>query len=218
MRGPEHRVLLVDDHPLFRRGVRAIIDGIDSMRVVAEADGAAAALTLARVYRPDIAVVDLGLPDTSGLELVPLLSALPRALDIVVLTLYGDQALVDRALELGVKGFVVKSDGADVLRECLEGVLRGELFVSPGINGANGAAGPGPVRAEADDERLATLTRRERAILRAVADGDTSATIAERLGLSARTVQNHRARAARKLGLRGHNQLFLTAMELRDRL
>ena len=212
---PEHRVLLVDDHPLFRKGVRAIVEGTGSMAVVAEADGAKAALTLARVHRPDLAVVDLGLPDASGLDLVPMLTALPHRLDVIVLTLYGEQALVDRALELGVRGFVVKSDGAEVLRECLERVLAGELFVSPGINAAVGIS----PACEPDDEHLAALlTARERTILLAVAEGDTSAAIAERLGLSLRTVQNHRARMARKLDLRGHNQLFLTAVRLRDRL
>ena len=208
-------MLLVDDHPLFRKGVRAIVESVDSMRVVAEADTAAAALTLARVHRPATAVVDLGLPDASGLELVPLLTALPHPLDVIVLTLYGEQALVDRALELGVRGFVVKSDGPDVLRECLERVLAGELFVSPGINAAGGV---NPAREPDDGERVASLSERERTILRAVADGETSAAIAERLGLSLRTVQNHRARTARKLGLRGHNQLFVTAVALRDRL
>ena len=167
------------------------------------------------MHRPATAVVDLGLPDASGLELVPLLTALPHPLDVIVLTLYGEQALVDRALELGVRGFVVKSDGADVLRECLERVLAGDLFVSPGINAADNV---NPAREPDDGDRVASLTERERTILRAVAEGQTSAAIAERLGLSLRTVQNHRARTARKLGLRGHNQLFLTAVALRDRL
>ena len=213
---PEHRVLLVDDHPLFRRGVRAVVESVAPMRVVAEADSAAAAAVLARVHRPATAIVDLGLPDGSGLELVPLLTALPHPLDVVVLTLYGEQALVDGALALGVRGFVVKADGADVLRECLEHVLAGKLFVSPGVNAAGGVSSP--AREPDEAQLVARLTERERTILRAVADGDTSGAIAERLGLSLRTVQNHRARMARKLDLRGHNRLFLTAMRLRDRL
>ena len=211
----DRRVLLVDDHPLFRKGVRAIVESVPSLRAVAEADSAAAALTLARVHRPALAVVDLGLPDMSGLELVPLLTALPFELDVVVLTLYGEQALVDRALELGVRGFVVKSDGTDVLRECLERVLAGELFVSPGINAAAGAS---PAREPDDEQLVALLTARERTILKAIAEGETSAAIAERLGLSPRTVQNHRARMARKLDLRGHNRLFVTAVALRGLL
>ena len=214
-------VLLVDDHPLFRRGLATTIDERTALRVVAEADDGRSALTLAGIHRPDVTVIDLALPDFGGLTLVGELRRAVPDVDCVIMTLYNDTALLDRALELGVAGYLLKSDGAETVRACLEGASPGRPFVSPGVS----VDPPGPPRAGAVAGLgwLDELTDRERQVLHALARSLTSRQIAAALGISVRTVQNHRARAAIKLELAGPHALLrfaldnAAALERRDR-
>ena len=202
-------VVIADDHPMFRRGL-ADISGTDpAFRLAGEAADGEAALALIRRVRPALAVLDLQRPGRDGLAVAAALGAMADAPAIVILTMFDDGALLDRALRLGARGYLLKDSAAIDLLACLHLVASGHSYVSPRLSehlvrrrNDAGAAGPG-------------LTEAERRILRLVADGETSPAIARALGIATKTVENHRTAICRKLGLRGPNALIRYAAENR---
>ncbi|MEM9862382.1 MAG: response regulator transcription factor [Myxococcota bacterium] len=187
-----NRVLIVEDHPMVRHGLRALIEAA-GYTVHAEVTRARDALPLASEV--DVAVVDIGLGAESGLELA---RTWPKeGAPIVLFTMYDEY--VGAALAAGVRGYVLKEDPKERLLECLAAVLRGEVFVTPELQSL--PADP------------AQLTPMERRVLQQVADHQTSRAIAANLSITLRTVQNHRANAVAKLGLRGPGALLRWCLE-----
>jgi len=202
------RVLIADDHPLFRHGLRAALEARPDVVVVAEAADGREAIEQIRVHDPDVAILDLSMPELDGLEVLAQAATWPRAPSFVVLTMH--DAYASRAFELGALGYVLKEDATAEIVTCVERVVRGERFVSPALAGASAAE----VAAPAIEE----LSAAERRVLRLVGQHKTSREIAEVLHLSPRTVQNHRANMCRKLGLEGSQALLRFALEHRDAL
>ncbi|MEM6959746.1 MAG: response regulator transcription factor [Myxococcota bacterium] len=187
-----NRVLIVEDHPMVRHGLRALIEAA-GYTVHAEVTRARDALPFASEV--DVAVVDIGLGTESGLELA---RTWPKeGAPIVLFTMYDEY--VGAALAAGVRGYVLKEDPKERLLECLAAVLRGEVFVTPELQSL--PADP------------AQLTPMERRVLQQVADHQTSRAIAANLSITLRTVQNHRANAVAKLGLRGPGALLRWCLE-----
>jgi DNA-binding NarL/FixJ family response regulator len=207
-------VLIADDHPLVRRGLRAIIDGVADLRVVAEAGEGAEALRCARRPDVDLALVDLGMPGTGGLEVARRLSREPASPPVLVLSVHDGERHVFEAVRAGARGYVVKSAADDCLVGACRRVLRGERFVVP--PGAPKAVRAAIARAEAGEEAASPLTPREAEIARLVADGVPGSQIAERLGISAKTVERHRENIARKLDLA--DRVDLTRYAVREGL
>jgi DNA-binding NarL/FixJ family response regulator len=191
------RVLLADDHPLVRSGVRAALEAQGGLRVVAEAEDAAAALDLARRLKPDLVLLDLSMPG----DAFAALARLARLCRVVVLSMHGAPEHIRMALALGARGYVLKEDSprelARVLRDALDG-RPGGLSARAGRALRDGA-GSG-------------LTAREREVLALVAKGLTSRQLASRLGISARTVETHRQRLMRKTGARNVAELVRLAL------
>lgn len=205
------KVLLVDDHPIFRRGVREILQERPEVASIAEADDGAAALQQLRVAEPDLAIFDIALPGHDGFELVAWCRDHAPGIECILLTMHDDPEYLDRALELGVRGYLLKDDTESELGRCLEAVVEGEIFVSPRFGRVRGALRPPP---DAGAERLiAALTPAQRAVLSRVARFMTNREIAVELGLSQRTVENHRAHIAARLGLQGANALLRFAAQ-----
>jgi len=203
-------VLLVDDHPLFRRGLRDVIAGKTNYKVVAEAENGATAITLSRIHQPELTIIDLALPDYNGLQLMSVLKRSGSKSLFVVMTLYNDITLIDEALKLGACAYLMKTDGLDVVEDCIDSVAVREVFVSPSVS----IPPPNKPAANSDSEDLKkTLSNREKLVLQGIANNRTSREIAESMTLSTRTVQNHRARIIRKLGLQGANALYRFALE-----
>lgn len=183
------RVVLVDDHPVFRNGLRALLQasGID---VVGEAATGADAVDIATQLSPDVVLMDLGLPDMSGVEAVAQIVAARPATRVLVVSLYQDDGSVDAALRAGARGYVVKDAPAEEVVAAVQAVASGSAVIGASLAGrltdlVQGGDGRLP------QEAFPSLTTRERQILALVAKGLTNSAIAERLGLSGKTVANY---------------------------
>jgi two-component system, NarL family, nitrate/nitrite response regulator NarL len=188
---PPLRVLVVDDHPIVREGVRRILEAAPDMQVVGEANDGASALALAARLLPDAAVVDVGLPDMSGLALVRMLKDQRAALTIVMLSMYDDAEYARESRVAGASAYVVKDSAATMLAT----ELRRAVGPRAGDVSPTAPVGPTPW------ERIAQLTPRECDVLRGIASGQTNKAIAATFGISPRTVETHRERLMRKVGV-----------------
>jgi two-component system, NarL family, nitrate/nitrite response regulator NarL len=200
---PTLRVLVVDDHPIVREGVRRILESASDLQVVGEASDAATAIALAARLLPDVAVVDVGLPDMSGLELVRILKAQRSNLTVVMLSMYDDAEYARESRAAGASAYVVKDSAATMLVTQLRLAVGAQL---PRVE-TDVVVGPTPW------ERIAQLTPRECDVLRGIASGSTNKSIAGALGISPRTVETHRERLMRKLGVSTVAGLTALALE-----
>jgi len=212
------RVLIVDDHPLFRQGLRQVIDSDPRFELAGEAEDADIALKLVQETKPDIIVLDINLPRISGLELAEILRAKKLRAALVVLTMLKDEHVFNQAMNLGIKGFVLKENAVGEIVNCIVSVAAGNPYVSPSLTNLL-------LRRRSRADALATrtptlsdLTTAERRILKAIAQKKTTKEIASELYISPRTVESHRANISSKLSLKGANSLLQFALEHRDSL
>ncbi len=201
------RVTLADDHPIMLAGLRNLIEAEANLELVGEAASGLAALKLIREKLPDVAVVDISMPELNGIVLARRLAEECPAVRILVLTLHEDRAYVKQALEAGVRGYVLKRSAAENLVQAIRAVLVGGLYVDPTIatrmfERKPARAGYSPATANMPD-----LTDREAEVLKFSALGFTNKEIASRLDVSAKTVETHKARATEKLNLKTRSEL-----------
>ena len=205
MNAAPHTLILIDDHPLVRDGLRARLGAVPTLRVVGEAGNGRAALELAAGSHPDIALVDVNMPDVDGLELIARLRELDPAPACIVLTMFDKPEYVRQAVRAGARGYVLKDSPAGEIVSAIEAVAAGDTYYSAAlVQGLATITG-----AEADPG----LTEREREILLLVAGGETSKRIAQILGISFRTVETHRLSIRRKLGIDSTAGLVRYAIE-----
>lgn len=186
-------VLLADDHPMFRQGLKTLLERED-FEVVAEAADGHKAARLARALNPNVAVLDLGMPLLNGIDAAREIHKHASSTQVVLLTMYEEEAYVLEALRAGIRGYVLKAQAAADLITAIREVLRGAVYLSPGISKTVVDAYMG--RAELPPD---PLTDRERQVLQLVAEGKTTKEIAEVLGLSVKTADSHRTRIMQKL-------------------
>ena len=204
-------VVLADDHPLFRKGLVEVLDEDGGFRVVAEAEDGETALDLVRRHRPDVALLDIEMPGQSGLAVAEAIRADGLDTAVVVLTMYSDPGVFRRALDLGARGYVLKDSAVTEIVACLHMVAAGRPYISPALSGQLlERSADSPI---AELEALAELTPAERRVLQLVARGLTSAEIADALGNSPKTIENHRSHICAKLGLTGPQALLRFALE-----
>ncbi|MEW6753284.1 MAG: response regulator transcription factor [Candidatus Latescibacterota bacterium] len=203
------RLLLVDDHPLVRDGIKAGLSSLGHLTVVGEAASGEQALQMAAELRPDVALVDIGLPGMNGLEVTRRLSALHPQLRIVVLTVYDEREYALQALRAGARWCVLKNSPASELCTALAVVGRGELYFSTDIARM---AVHDYARQKAEATR-AELTPREREVLALIAEGRSSKEVAGELCISVRTVETHRQNTMNKLGIHTAAGLIRYAIE-----
>lgn len=206
------RVLIVDDHPLFRKGMRALLEALPEMEVVGEAANSDEALALANNLAPDVIVMDLQMPGESGLIATrAILNASPH-IRILMVTLLDDSESVFTALRAGARGYILKDTDASEMARAVQAVSRGEAVFSPAI--ANRLidffAAPHPA---VPKEVFPTLTEREREILRLIAQGHTNPEIARQLSLSVKTVHNYVSNIFSKLQVADRAQAIIRARE-----
>lgn len=197
------RLFLVDDHPLVRDGLRARLGAMPGLEIVGEAGSAAEALAQVDTLRPDLMLVDVGMKDMNGIELAALLLQRPAPPHVVMLSMYDNPEYVQRALQAGAHGYVLKDAPASEIVAAIEAVSAGGTFLSPAVSKKlfrNQAARP-------------LLTPREAEILTALGRGESSKQIARSLGLSVRTVDAHRQSIKRRLGIDGQAELIKYAVE-----
>lgn len=204
------RILIADDHPIFRSGLRQIIEADGSMSVIAEADDGAAALKLIREHRPDVIVLDLNMPGLSGFEVVSSMRDEQLSGEVVLLTMHNEEAMFTKAVNLGVRGYVLKdSAGSDILN-CLHAVRKGQNYSSAELTQYLFKKASGQTKAV---EGLDSLTPTERRVLALIAQYLTSREIADQLGISLRTVENHRNNICAKLDVHGSHALIKFALK-----
>jgi two-component system, NarL family, response regulator NreC len=194
------RIVLADDHEMIRAGLRSVLEQQLPCDVVGEASTGAEAITLVRQLHPEILVTDMVMPGLSGLEVIRQVAALAPATRMIVFSMHADDSYVREALRAGATGYVLKESLAAELVTAIQQAMEGHRYVSPSLSERVFDAYVQPsIQTSSDSYRL--LNAREREVLVLTAEGRTSAEIAERLVLSPRTVENHRANLMRKLGL-----------------
>lgn len=205
-------VFLIDDHQVVRNGVRAVIDGHDNMQVVGDAGTLAEATSFLEVHDSDVVLLDLRLPDCSGIEAVCCLRALRPRSRIVVFTAFGTPANVDAALDAGAAGFLVKDADGGAIRRGIRAAVHGEIPVSAGlIDRPSGRSTESPF--ELDPYQF--LSTREQQVLRLLATGGQNKEIAAELNLAEKSVRNVVSRIFRKLRVGNRTE---AAMRYRSQL
>jgi DNA-binding NarL/FixJ family response regulator len=207
------RVMLADDHPLVRAGVRRVLEGVPGIEVVGEAESGAQALRELATAQPDVLLLDLNMPDGDGFSVLREARSIAPDTHIIVLTIHAQPEYITRAVREGANGYLLKDLAVQDLVAAIDAVVSGGSFFSERAQRAlaeslrSGGAGESP---------LAKLTGREREVLIAVARGMTTKEIAARQNISARTVETHRANLMRKLDLR--SVALLTQFAIREGL
>lgn len=198
-------IVLADDHAVVRSALRMLLEAEPGFEVLAEAGDADTAIRYVRGHKPTVLILDLNMPGRSSLEAVPEIQEASPQTEIVVLTMQNEPAFARKALQAGVRGYVLKEAADSELVQAVKSAAAGDTYLQPAL-GARLVAEPGPSRT--DD-----LSDREREVLRLIALGHTNAEIAEQLYLSIRTVESHRAHIQQKLRLSSRAELVRYALE-----
>jgi two-component system response regulator NreC len=196
-------IVLADDHTVVRRALRMLLEEEPGFEVVAEAEDAEGAIRYVRGHKPDVLILDLNMPGRPSLEAIPDVLEASAQTRIVVLTMQQEPAFARQALQLGVLGYVLKEAAGDELVQAVRSAAAGETYLQPTL-GAKLAAEPESVGPE--------LSERETDVLRLIALGHTNAEIAEKLYISVRTVETHRAHIQQKLGVSTRAELVRSAL------
>jgi DNA-binding NarL/FixJ family response regulator len=210
----KNRILVVDDHPLFRHGIADLINAEPDLEVCSEADNAPAALEAIRSRAPDLVTIDISLRGTNGIELLKSIKAEHPKLPLLVLSMHDESLYALRALRAGARGYIMKQEALDRVMSAIRQVLSGELYVSPSMSGrmieefVQGSSGGSSI---ADK-----LTDRELEILQLIGQGHGVQQIAHELNLSAKTVETHRAHIKEKLNFQTARELARFAVQWVD--
>lgn len=215
----EVRVLLADDHTLIRAGLRKLVEGFEGFQVIAEAGDGREAVRLARELKPDIALLDIAMPRLNGLDATALIAKATPEIQIVILSMHTAENYVLEALRAGAVGYVVKDAAVDELERALCAVRDGERWLSPAVSRHLLDDYLRLAHKETDAHPAASsefLTPRQREILQLIAEGCTTREMAERLCVSIRTVETHRAQLMERLNI--HDVAGLTRFAIRSGL
>jgi DNA-binding NarL/FixJ family response regulator len=201
------RIILADDHPIVLSGLRNLITAQSDFELVGDASSGMAALRLVREARPDVAVVDISMPELNGILLARRLSDEMPGVRVMVLTLHEDRAYLKQALAAGVRGYVLKRSAAENLIHAIRAVMVGGLYVDPAIANRVFDAVPQRGARQPGNINIPDLTERETEVLKLVALGFTSKEIARRLDVGVKSVETYKARGTEKLGLKSRAEL-----------
>jgi DNA-binding NarL/FixJ family response regulator len=205
------RVLLADDHVLVRQGIREFLEDEDDIEVIAEANNGLEAVRLAQEHQPDVAILDIRMPEMTGVEATRRIKAQSPGVRVLVLTAYDDDPYVFAVLQAGADGYVLKTSSADELVRAVRTVHSGSPALSPEVAGKviQQVTGGKPAGAV---EQVEALTQRELDVLRLAARGMTNREIGHELGISHRTVQGHLASVYQKLGVNSRTEAVTEAL------
>ncbi|MFX1764532.1 response regulator transcription factor [Paraburkholderia sp. A1RI-2L] len=206
--GKPARLVLVDDHPLVRDGLRARLEAVPGLEVAGEAGNADEAIGLAAALEPDLALMDVGMAGMNGIALAGIFHERFPAIRVLMLSMHDNVEYVAQAVRAGASGYVLKDSPATEIVRAIEAVLAGQTYFSAGL-------GVRMLQASLKETPIERLTPRELDILDALAEGLSSKQIAQRAGLSVRTVETHRLNLKRKLDIEGQAELIKFAVENR---
>jgi DNA-binding NarL/FixJ family response regulator len=207
-------VLLVDDHPITRRGLRQLVNQQLNLEVCGEADCAEAAEELSRELQPDAAIVDISLHAKSGIELTKTIRHYAPATAVLILTMHDESLYAEESMRAGAQGYLMKTEAPEKLVTALERLLRGDTYFSSRVKQKMLHVLRQRKR-RPSDFAIDALSAREREVLRLTGDGYTPTEIAEKLGLSRKTIDTYREHLRRKLGIDDSNELIRYAVQWR---
>jgi len=214
--GHKRRILIVDDHPLFRHGIGDLINAETDLEVCGEADNAPSALESIRSLEPDLVTIDISLRGANGIELLKSIKAEHPRLPLLVLSMHDENLYALRSLRAGARGYIMKQEALDRVMNAIRHVLKGDLYVSPSMSGRMieefVQGGSGSTSGSIADK----LTDRELEILQLIGQGHGVQQIARELNLSAKTVETHRAHVKEKLNFQTARELARFAVQWVD--
>ncbi|HEY3743497.1 MAG TPA: response regulator transcription factor [Bryobacteraceae bacterium] len=206
------RILIADDHLVIRAGLRLLLERHEDFTVVAEADDGRQAVDLAAQFKPDVAVVDVAMPNMNGIEATRQMTSADPSIAVVVLSMYTDETYVMRALRSGAKAYLLKSSAETDLIQAVRAVREGKSFFSPVVSRMLLEDYVRQMGQKGVEDSYDLLTPREREILQLVAEGKANKDVATHLGLSLHTVETHRTKILQKLNLHSVPELILYAV------
>lgn len=216
------RILLADDHPIFRAGVRRVLEQTSGLEVLAEVGDGASCVAQAAILKPDLIIADVSMPHMSGFEVGEWIRDNLPGCRLIMISMHSAGGFADKAKQVGASGFVAKEDAADELLSAIR-AEEGDFYTSVSIGGNSGQAQRlAAVEIHEPDKEfrdmIRGLTRSELRVLQLLSESMTSRDIAAKLGISPRTVQAHRLNISKKFDLRGPNKLLELAIRHRDRI
>lgn len=206
------RVLLADDHTLIRAGLRMVVDAQPDLTVVGEASDGREAVAMAGKLKPDVVVMDIGMPSLNGIEASRQIRAAMQDTQVVMLSMHSDEGYVLRALKAGARAYLLKDSAEADLAHAIRAAAAGKAFFSPAVSQVLLQDYMRRLQRTGAEDSYELLSPREREILQLVAEGKSSKDIANLLSLSVYTVETHRSRVMQKLHLRGIPELILYAV------
>ena len=206
------KLLLVDDHAVVRSGLRMLLDGQADVEIVGEAGTASEAITAVSTLKPDVVLMDIGLPDMSGIDATRQIKNLWPEVAVVALTIHEDQEYFFNMLEAGASGYVPKRAAPEELLTAIQVAASGEVYLYPSLAKLLVKDYLTHETVDRDNQNLNNLTAREQEVLTLLADGDSNAEIAKKLSISPKTVSRHRENIMRKLNLRSRTELVKYAI------
>jgi two-component system, NarL family, response regulator NreC len=206
------RVLLADDHKLIRAGLRLVVDQQADLSVVGEADDGRQAVEMAKSLKPDVVVMDIGMPNLNGIEAARQIMEIRPDAAVVMLSMHSDEGYVLRALGAGARAYLLKDSATTDLVQAIHAVVEGKSFFSPAVSKVLLQDYMRKLRRSGAEDSYDLLSPREREVLQLVAEGKSNKEIAGLLNLSVYTVETHRAKIMQKLNLKGVPELILYAV------
>jgi DNA-binding NarL/FixJ family response regulator len=207
------RVLIADDHPIFRKGLVLAISAERSIEIAGEAGDGQQALRLAEELKPDVIVLDIEMPLMNGLQVADEIIKRQLPVDIVILTMYKEEDMFNEAMDLGVKGYVLKESAVSDIVNSIKTVASGRYYLSPSISDFLVSRSDRARSLLKKRPQLENLTTTERKVLRLISENKTSKEIADGMHISYRTVENHRSNICNKLEIHGSHALLKFAIE-----
>lgn len=206
------RIILAEDHAVMRHGLRLVLEEQKDFQVVGEAGDGREAVTLAESLKPDVAVLDISMPNMNGIEAARQISAKQPGVSIVVLSMHSDEGYVLRALKAGARGYLLKESPEADLIHAIRSVSQGKAFFSPAVSRMLVEDYVRQLRDKDIEDSYELLTQRERELLQLIAEGKSNKDVANMLNLSLYTVETHRGNIMEKLNLHSVPELILYAV------